>query len=101
MIQQVQAPLVQAPLVQAPLVQIQVQQNSEIRESDILRGFRMFNDLVNDEQHNSEDLQQERFYQAFENRSIINYENAGNEYGVHEDEEEDDNEEEDEDEDED
>ena len=80
-----------APVSSAPTpapVPAPVQQNPEIRESDILRGFRMFNDLVNNEQHNFEDLQQERFYQAFENRSIVNYENVGNEYGVEEQEDE-------------
>lgn len=77
------APVQSAPIqVSSAPAPVPVQQNPEIRESDILRGFRMFNDLVNNEQHNFEDLQQERFYQAFENRSIIQYENVGNEYGV-------------------
>jgi len=74
----------------APVQTVPNEQNPEIRESDILRGFRMFNDLVNNEQHSVEDLQQEIFQQAFENRSIIQYENidGNNEYEVQPAEEE-------------
>lgn len=37
----------------------------EIQEDDILRGFRLFNNLVNNDSHDRFDNQQERFYQTF------------------------------------
>lgn len=52
----------QAPAVVEPVVEHVI--NQEIQEDDILRGFRMFNDNVNNELHDVVDRQQEQIYQA-------------------------------------
>ena len=38
---------------------------SEIHEDDMLRGLRLFNNIINGEEHTQEDISEERFYEAY------------------------------------
>jgi len=38
---------------------------NEIHEDDMLRGLRLFNNLINGEEHSAEDISDERFYDAY------------------------------------
>lgn len=38
---------------------------TEIHEDDMLRGLRMFNNIINGEEHTNEDISEERFYEAY------------------------------------
>lgn len=37
----------------------------EINEDDMLRGVRLFNNIINGEEHTEEDIREERFYEAY------------------------------------
>lgn len=38
---------------------------TEIHEDDMLRGLRLFNNIINGEEHSAEDISEERFYEAY------------------------------------
>lgn len=38
---------------------------NEIHEDDMLRGLRLFNNIINGEEHSAEDISNERFYDAY------------------------------------
>ena len=38
---------------------------TEIHEDDMLRGLRLFNNIINGEEHTEEDISEERFYEAY------------------------------------